>query len=588
MTWTHPIYRSFPLGENDFRLLHIQPASSLSSPVTARLSVVHYNPATRVSPTRFDALSYRWGDPDLRSTILVGGSEISVTSSLECALRYLRYSDRELVIWVDAICINQEDVEERNMQVTFMGTIYTKSHHVRIWLGEAGPDTAVAMELANRCLGLPPMEDVVKNVAGDERGSLGLAELLGRPYWSRMWIFQEILLANRAQVHCGQFDASFDSIMYMDAVSSRAYLWPDRHTTPPWILPLRRALFNIAQFTIPPSALRNLENILVLTRRLRATDARDKLFALMGTCDLAPYLSIDYSKPVRDVYVEFTRRHIEKTGSLALLMLAGWENPEDQEDIGLPSWTPDFRASKTVDIYIGYGIENAGVFNATKGKRFTAVSHGGYEAGYSDSVLVTEGFLLDTIRQTEPIVKRDSCPKQAVSAFDLGGVGRHPSGKPQIQAFCETILFDIYGPKEGDTVENNKYREERRSEQMLGFMRDMETLQNGAVPRKRDGSVDFAALFGPAAAARPGSFVSRYEELARSDPDVLERHHKTFMKDYLYYAGKVSSMFSTQGRYFGRCNHSVQPGDVVALIFGCTLPVILRRQKSGFRLIGAA
>ncbi|OHW99190.1 ankyrin and het domain-containing protein [Colletotrichum incanum] len=581
------VYQAFPLGKNEFRLLHVQPAPSLSSPVVAQLSVVNYNPFTDKSSDFYDALSYRWGDPNDKKTIFINGSAVSVMKNLEIALRNLRYRDRELVIWADAICINQDDVEERNVQVAFMGTIYSKSYRLRIWLGEPGTDTAAGMELVDYCSGFPPDEDGVKKIANDERGSTGLTELLGRDYWSRMWMFQEILLCNVVQVHCGQFNAQFNGIMFLDMVSSKAQLWPDPTKTPPWILPLRRALLNTTQFTINPGRLDELENILVLTRRLHATDARDKLFALMGTCNMSPYLTIDYNKPERDVYVEFTRRHIEKTGGLALLMLAGWENPEDQKDIRLPSWTPDFRASKTVGIYIGYSIENSTIFNASKGKRFTAASRSGHTTSDADSILVTEGFLLDTVQKTVPTVKSESCPKQMASAFDLGRVGSHPSGKPQIQAFCETIVFDIYGPKEGDSVEKKNYKQGRQLQHMLGFMKDMETLEDNAVPRKRDGSVDFSALFG-SEASRSGSFVRHYEDLRRSQPDVLEGHHKAFMKDYMYNAGKISSMFSTGGHYFGRCNHSVQPGDVVALLFGCTLPVILRKTQPGFKLVGAA
>ncbi|GKT46151.1 heterokaryon incompatibility protein 6, OR allele [Colletotrichum spaethianum] len=557
-----------------------QPASSFSSPVVARLSVVHHNTATKEPPAHYEALSYRWGDPNDRSTIFINGSGVSVLKDLEIALRHFRYDNEELVLWADAICINQDDIEERNVQVALMGTIYSKSYRLRIWLGEPGPDTAAAMKLMDECSEYPPDADGVKKIFNDERGSTGLTELLGREYWSRMWMFQEILLSKIARVYCGRYTANFDGIKYLDMVSANARLWPEPSKTPPWVLPLRRALVNTTQFTINPSRLGELENMLVLTRRLQAGDPRDKLFALMGTCDMAPYLAVDYSKPARDVY-------IEEDGESSTVDARRVGEPEGQTDTTLPSWTPDFRASKRVAIYVGYGIEIPGVFNASKGTRFTAASHSGHPFNHSDTTLVAEGLLLDTIQKTAPVVKINSCPEQMIFTFGLGQVGRHPSGRSQVQAFCETIIFDIYGPRDGDSAEKNKSRQQIRLQHLLGFMKHMETIKNNAVPRKRDGSVDFPTLFGPEA-SRPGSVVRRYEDLKRSQPDLLEEHHKLFMKEYLYRAGNISSMFSTGGHYFGRCNHSVQPGDVVALLFGCTLPVILRKTQSGFKLIGAA
>ncbi|WYZ46682.1 hypothetical protein EsH8_IX_000907 [Colletotrichum jinshuiense] len=579
------LYQATPLRQNDFRILHIQPASSLSSPIVATLSVAYCNPDPNVAAARYDALSYKWGDSNDRVKVLVNGMEMSVSRSLDIALRYLRHKDKETPIWADAICINQEDFKERSVQVSLMGKIYTQAKCVRIWLGEAGPDTAAAMKLVTDCHGPQPFDVIVKRIAGDERGSLGVAELLGRPYWGRMWMFQEIVLSTISRVHCGELSAPFDGIMYMDVVSSDQKLWPDPKTSPPWILPLRRALLNTAQFTITPSALENLVNILLLTRRLDATDPRDKLFALMGTCEMAPYLAIDYNKPVRDLYVEFTRHHIAKTGSLVLLLLAGWENPSDQHDIGLPSWTPDFRTSKSPNIYIGFGIENAKFFNASEGRHFTTTSASGRTANYADGTLLTEGYILDTVQATVPLVKNESSPKEMFEALKIGRIGSNPSGKPQLQAFYETHVFDIDGVRGGETPKGIEIKKERRRKRMLGFMSDMETLQDNAAPRRGDGSVDFTALLGPDGDPQ-GSLVGNYEHLRKSDPHTLEEYRKKFLEDYKYNAGKVSSMIATRQNYLGRCNNSVQPGDLIAVLFGCTLPVVLRKHQSGFKLIG--
>ncbi|KAF6828224.1 ankyrin and HET domain-containing protein, partial [Colletotrichum musicola] len=134
-------------GPNEFRLLHVHPASSLNSPLAAHLSVARYDPDTRTSSTPYDALSYRWGDPDDLVAILVNGMEVSITRSLDSALRHLRNRDGELVIWTDAVCIAQSHRAERSAQICLMGGIYRAARVVRMYLGEAGAHTSAAASL---------------------------------------------------------------------------------------------------------------------------------------------------------------------------------------------------------------------------------------------------------------------------------------------------------------------------------------------------------------------------------------------------------------------------------------------------------
>ncbi|KAK1655115.1 heterokaryon incompatibility protein-domain-containing protein [Colletotrichum phormii] len=583
----HPVYQPVPLRCNEFRILHVEPATSFSSQIVARLSVVDYDPKSKEVSAPYDALSYRWGDPNDTVKIVVNDAELKVTRNLSIALQNLRHQDRELVIWTDAICINQMDIEERQVQVTLMGVIYSKADCVQIWLGEASLNTEAGMDLANSC-GNKETAEVVKKICADDRGSSGLTELLERPYWSRIWMFQEILLSGKARVQCGRFSTPFGHLKYLDMVTSQSSLWRDRKNPPGWTIRLRKAFFNTAQFTISPKALNNLERILVLTRPLQATEARDKLFALMGTCDMAPYLSVDYSKSLRDIYVEFARHYAQKTGSLALFLLAGSQNPDDQPDIGLPSWTPDFRSSTGVDIYTGYGIENAGTFNATKGKRYMEGYLKGHTTGDADGVFVAEGLLLDTIQTTVPVLKDAQTPKQLLTVLQFGQLNHHLGvlGKPQIEALFESLVFDTNGYTGEDSEARIATKQHHRLNYMLGFMRDLETYMGNELPRKQDGNVDFNTLFG----SKGGSdlpYVTFYESIKRTDPSQLDVHYKTFMKEFLLKSGRASSMFVSDDNKIGRCNVVARPGDAIALLFGCPFPVVLRRQELGFELVGA-
>ena len=95
----------------------------------------------------YETLSYVWGDPQLRKkTISLQQRRFQVTPSLESALRHLRHEETERTMWVDAVCINQRDDEEKSVQVKQMQLIYARTSHLVIWVGEVSGDSDLEME----------------------------------------------------------------------------------------------------------------------------------------------------------------------------------------------------------------------------------------------------------------------------------------------------------------------------------------------------------------------------------------------------------------------------------------------------------
>ena len=95
----------------------------------------------------YEALSYTWGNPTERRPILLGGHPHQVTVSLEIALRHIRSQTEDRTLWIDALCINQESLQERSEQVPRMLRIYISATQVLAWTGDAsdGSDEAMAM-----------------------------------------------------------------------------------------------------------------------------------------------------------------------------------------------------------------------------------------------------------------------------------------------------------------------------------------------------------------------------------------------------------------------------------------------------------
>ncbi|KAI0166475.1 heterokaryon incompatibility protein-domain-containing protein [Xylariaceae sp. FL1272] len=156
----------------------------------------------------YEALSWCWGndDPEYAVKILEDDKtfKIKVRRDLALALKYLRKSDEARTLWIDAICINQDDPEERNHQVQMMSRIYTRAKQVCIWLGEDTHDSKVAIDfIRNEVMELQNF-DMICSDKRYTRKWQALMMLMQAPWFSRRWVVQEIALARQAIVYCGK------------------------------------------------------------------------------------------------------------------------------------------------------------------------------------------------------------------------------------------------------------------------------------------------------------------------------------------------------------------------------------------------
>jgi len=143
------LYQPLPTGES-IRLLRLQPGPR-DEPISCSLQPANFND----NLPAYEALSYVWGSSSDTRPIICNGREIAVTRNLRNALRRLRRRDSTRLIWVDAICINQRNDEERGHQVRHMGSIYQRAARVLIWLGKDESEEAeqaflLVCSIANR------------------------------------------------------------------------------------------------------------------------------------------------------------------------------------------------------------------------------------------------------------------------------------------------------------------------------------------------------------------------------------------------------------------------------------------------------
>lgn len=232
----HPAHR--PLIGDNIRLLILRPGS-FNDPIHCQLEQVSLNDGHA-----YEALSYTWGNASDTSPMSLDGVLYHITKNLECALRYLRHKESPRILWVDAVCINQNDEDEKSGQVPKMGEIYSGATKVYAWLGEADRQIdcvfAVLQEFRDRKReGKVPTHfdaaeqlsfhrELFRDIYQAEAGTLPeqsdldddmlheefnwLRPFYVRPYWCRVWIVQELVLAKVVVVCCGDKSIDFDDI----------------------------------------------------------------------------------------------------------------------------------------------------------------------------------------------------------------------------------------------------------------------------------------------------------------------------------------------------------------------------------------
>jgi hypothetical protein len=141
---SHPYSSLSPEGDN-IRLLRLLPNEDEAAPLQCALRNYRL-PKSYTRTHLYEALSYVWGNQHKTRPIHVDGVPFPVTVNLHAALSRLRDHSFERVIWVDAVCINQENNEEKVQQIQIMAKIYSQANRVLVWLGEAAENSDQALE----------------------------------------------------------------------------------------------------------------------------------------------------------------------------------------------------------------------------------------------------------------------------------------------------------------------------------------------------------------------------------------------------------------------------------------------------------
>jgi hypothetical protein len=400
-------YRPLRPEQNEIRLLRLMPA-----PPRGEVEIEIFS-ADATSNPEYEALSYVWGASDLTHEVCIRPNRdddlplerrfenlshrrtrvprpklqvLPITRNLGIALSYLTLPDRPRTLWIDAICINQLDEEEKSREVRRMGNIYGEARRVVVWLGEGREDSSLAVTTL-KSIGA---SIDLSNINGELRWRvkvggeafhleselsnpriarakiltwIAIRSLFNTPWFTRLWVFQEIGCGSDAIFVVGSEYIHWDGLL-------GAFLWimeeSKRSLSRIPMLPILDE--NTLQVACPifehfglfkslgkKSSFTHLIN---WTKRSRCLDPRDRIYGILSLLDHSDAAEIvpNYQSSVEQVYTEAILGHIRSTKTLRTFDICDFTKADSALDsaLALPSWVPDLSVPNPKELITGW------------------------------------------------------------------------------------------------------------------------------------------------------------------------------------------------------------------------------------------
>lgn len=309
---------------------------------------------------KFEALSYAWGDPTPRNTITCSGKNIIIADSLYAALQNFRLNKDYRWLWADAICIDQDNMEEKNVQVRLMRQIYRRAHTV-IWLGENDPDVLcpgfdnmVQREGSKYCnktiRTTRRLHDLFSTDGTLSPLARSLLHISRRPWFSRLWVRQEVILAVDCTCYVGKLHVKF---YHLNRLFQALFAYATHEYATNQAPYHEYGVHRLPGACIPESHLSNNKlprrDLCAFRHNLKSkcTDIRDHVYGIVGLFDAPEKYNIDYSLTFDQVCTRFAIHCVVHYKDLVVFESVRWQKEQDPENSvftkAKPSWAPHFQ-----------------------------------------------------------------------------------------------------------------------------------------------------------------------------------------------------------------------------------------------------
>jgi hypothetical protein len=562
--------------------------------------------------TQYEALSYCWGDAKDKRLVSMqqpeGRFKLQVNRNLHTALRYLRLSDKLRVLWIDAVCINQDDLLERNQQVAMMRDIYRSSANTVIWLGEATPECCEALDLVSKIIEVGLADErlgIRRNLwSVNEAERMGLPmihntvwydlfDFFNREWFYRVWIIQELALSKKATILCGK-----KSLPWKMLALACVYLIRNGLNGPTFdVGALMRCVgLDIQRDDLQKDRPRTVMSVLLDNIRARATDPRDHIFAFNGMFEPGSFDEIvtrpDYQRDCAGVYIKFAVDLLQQQQSLDMLSIpCSTEEPNFGKT---PSWVPDWSKTGHIECFLARQY-NLKVPNHLR-PVYRASGDSSFKPRFDETgqKLLLTGYLVDTIDEVSTVLEPNSDSplskhedrtklyksmiqhaKMMRSAYKVGLPWSfrktYPTGEERVDAFWQTLAA---GNVRGDFAASkaafqSMYRRYR-------LMRALQVLR-----LDRAWSINLILMF----------FVAIQMFLCCCGCEgVRGKMVQTKTSDFAFTKHMSTAnnrrVIKTRAGLIGLVPGLAKKGDLITLCSGGKLAILLRAQGEGFRMVG--
>jgi hypothetical protein len=547
---------------NEIRLIKLRQAIDWLEPIKCETL------QAPMGEIEYQALSYTWGDSSGTLEIFVDDKSFLCTPNLYSALLHLRSTSKDLVLWADAIWIDQRNLQERNHQVQIMRNIYTEAAKVVVWLGPSDSDSRrtfkLLAELSENSHDRTWVERKIRDPESLDQ-LYGICRLFSRDYWSRVWVVQEVFSAKAILVRCGSDSVEWQILLGVQMMLCDSYdgLLAEIFRQHPairgyisWHGPFALRLVYGEQPTGPP----DLFNMLIKHASKQATDARDKIYAFIGISSERDALQIDYSFSVRQVYMNLVYSIVKSSKSLDVICALR----RDTNKHGLPSWVPDWSMQRcyaedffTDHNWLLYKVCASGSTRAQ------------VDFNLDEGAMFVSGGCIDTIRHLgEP------CKMEVADDFDLASAAflnwwaiwksLHGESVLAQETFIQTLCRDRIGPHHLD----KEFTKRGLLQWVLGAF-SIVTLEHCP-----EAGLDAALL-------------------ALAEQQDWEAYPAQKARGMVWVSTAASNMLDRRfsislSGIAGLVPNETAEGDKICIFLGCSVPVILRPLRDHYVFIGSA
>ena len=514
----------------------------------------------------YQALSYTWDNNVRTHSVKISKDILPVTANLHSALKCFRSSVRQRALWVDAICINQNDIEERERQIGIMGLIYSYATEVLIWLGDEPDNVEEAFKLIAKFENELDMQDpefihsMHQVTSSNSTLWRAFSSILNKSWFTRAWVVQEVVLAAHAQVFCGSQTSTWDAL-------SKTVNWIFDNNLDSWQQGL--AHLAVSRITLIQKLWRKNEGptdgpiilLLDLFKYTESTESRDKVYAFLSLTSDTPYFSPNYRISCEELYTSVAVRHLDSDFSYVLCCV---DCSINNSGLRLPSWVPNWEAT---NIQSAHRISLQ--FSKFWGFKAAAETHAQWTYSEHDQVLSVTGFVFDTILQTAEYLY-DTTQNSSFGLEDFHD--KFGNMKSRFQEFDE--IAALSGVRPGMNISEDSYSR-------LFIMNQPIKLENSTYPSDQLHRIGYQAT---------REILLHLDDIISGNMKLEDINDFATTDAYLNAINKTiiyKRLCATKRHHLGWLPEAGAVGDLVCIFYGAGVPFILRPTgNSCYKLIG--